>query len=276
MPEKQQPQQAQPPQAQRWALPPAVTRIDMATPRWAADALVSRRADGTYRWAVAGAIAAGFYSFFSWLGVQTPGQDLLVAALGQFGAWLAAFVGIICLVVMAFSARQVLQTLRDRALYVRPGLSRSAADIQTMHMWPVRNIPGPIIALAESGVSAAMGPGRFVWYATCLLWPVAIGWFVLADIARTHFQAGIVTVLAFAATAMTARLLTLALAPEDLVRAIPAARGDEENAPAFWSKGLIKAPDASVEPERIEDPGSHAKNSPFEGTAGNFVDDYYR
>nr|WP_162933202.1 hypothetical protein [Corynebacterium lactis] len=238
--------------------------INEATPPWVADALVRRRADGVYRWSVAGGVAAAFYSFFSWLSVQTPGKDLLIATLGQFGAWVAAFIGIIFLVVLGFSVRQVLQTLRDRALYAKPGLSRSAADIHTMHLWPVRNISGPVAALAESGVSAALGPGRFVWYLTCILWPVAIGWFFFADIARTQFQAGIVTVLAFVATAVTARLLALALAPEDHVRAIPAAHGDEESAPAFWSKGIIK-------PER---PSSG--ETPFEGTAGNFVDDYYR
>lgn len=252
------------------ALPPRITE---STPRDIADALVRRRADICYAWSVAGAGLFAVFSVCVWLSILSPGDDLFLAFLGEAAGWIIGLCGMIAVIGLGVSVQQTLQVLRDRALYAQPPLSRTATDIQTMHMWPVRNIVGPVVALAESGVDAVKGPGRLVWYLTCLLWPLALIWFVAADVTRTGFQAGIITTLAFSATAVTARLLRYVLAPEEVHRHIPAGAGREHVEPGFWARGFIPSEAETGQPAGDS---SAVDKQLFEGTSGNFVDDYYK
>lgn len=266
--------QPQPWQQQSWQPQPiGEPVITAATPRGLADEIVRRRANACYRWSVVGAGLFALFSVFVWMSILSPGQDLLVSVLGEAGAWLIGLCGMIAVIGLGISVYRTFQVLRDRAMYAQPLLSRTATDIRTMHMWPVRNINGSLVALAETGAAAVRGPGRFVWYLTCVLWPLAAGWFIAADVSRTYFQAGIITVLAFSATAVTARLLNYVLAPEEVHRHIPVGTGREQLEPGFWAKGFI--PSEVDAAQGVSGAGAVGKQL-FEGTAGNFVDEYYK
>ena len=261
------------PSPQAWQPPVSDLTIVGATPRWKADEIVRTRSDSVFRWAMSGAGVFAAFSVFVWMSILSPGQDLVVSLLGELGAWVFGLCGMVSLIGLGFSIYKTLQVLRDRATYARPLLSRTATDVATMHMWPVRNITGPVVALAETGVTAVMGPGRFIWYLTCILWPLAVGWFIAADVSRTYFQAGIITVLACATTAVTARLLRYVLAPEEVHRYIPVGAGRERTQPGFWSKGFIP----SEATDEQGDEGAVAVDKQlFEGTASDFVDDFYK
>lgn len=256
-----------------WQSPVPDMTITGATPRWKADEIVRERSDSVFRWAMAAAGVFAAFAVFIWMSILSPGQDLVVSILGELGAWAFGLCGMMSLIGLGFSIHKTFQVLRDRATYARPLLSRTATDVHTMHMWPVRNITGPIVALAETGVAAVMGPGRFIWYLACVLWPLAAGWFIAADVSRTYFQAGIITVLACVSTALTARLLRHVLAPEEVHRRIPVGSGREHIEPGFWSKGFIPSEDVAEQ----GDSGAMAVDKQlFEGTAGNFVDDFYK
>lgn len=262
-----------PPTQAQWQSSLSQLTITGATPPAVADEVVRRRADVVARWASGGAGLFAVFTFFVWLSVLSPGKDLVVSQLGEIGAWVIGLCGMISVIGLGFSVYKLLQVMRDRATYTRPLLSRTATEIHTMHMWPVKNIPGPVMALKESGSTAVMGPGRIFWYLSCVLWPVAVGWLIAADVARTYFQAGIITVLAFATTAITARLLSHILAPEEVHRHIPVGTGREKVEPGFWSKGFI--PSENADKSKAAGAGAVDKRL-FEGTAGNFVDDFYK
>lgn len=274
---KQQPQQSPPqvvlPPQQSWQPTVSDSAITGATPRWKADEIVRKRADSVFRWAMSGAGVFAAFTVFIWMSILSPGQDLVVSLLGEFGAWAFGLCGMVSLTGLGFSVYKTLQVLRDRATYARPLLSRTATDVRTMHMWPVRNITGPVVALAETGVTAVMRPGRFIWYLACVLWPLATGWFIAADVSRTYFQAGIITVLACVTTALTARLLRYVLAPEEVHRNIPVGAGRERTQPGFWSKGFIPS---EATDEQGEAGALAVDKQLFEGTASEFVDDFYK
>lgn len=267
------PDQVMPPRQAQWQNSLSQLTITGATPPAVADEVVRKRADTVYRWAVSGAGLFAIFAVFVWLSVLSPGKDLVVSLLGEAGAWVVGLCGTISVIGLGYSVYKTLQAMRDRATYARPLLSRTATEIHTMHLWPVKNITGPVMALKESGSTAVMGPGRIFWYLSCVLWPVAAGWFIAADVARTYFQAGIITVLAFITTGITARLLNHILAPEEVHRHIPVGTGREKIEPGFWSKGFIPSENA----DKAEAAGAGAvEKQLFEGTAGNFVDDFYK
>ena len=242
--------------------------IGMSTPPTLADAIVSRKARTLSRWASAGMAAAGFYSWSVWLSVQTPGRELTAIIFGELMSLLGAFLGLIFALITVLSLRQVLQALRDRATYITPPLARSAADIHTMHMWIGPNIVGPVRALAESGSTAVLGLGRYVWYSTWLLWPIAIAWFFFAETRREYFQAGIITVVAFAATAGAANLLQLILSPAQTQRLVQPARATPLE-PGFWARGLRPGAAEKTAAEKTA-------AEKITGDLSDFVDDYYR
>ena len=90
---------------------------------------------------------------------------------------------------------------------------------------------------------------------------------------RTYFQAGIITVLACVTTALTARLLGYILAPEEVHRNIPVGAGRERTQPGFWSKGFIPS---EATDEQGEAGAMAVDKQLFEGTASEFVDDFYK
>lgn len=203
------------------------------------DELIRRRARSVSRAAIVCAIAAAVLMLGNWLSLDVLGHPVAgvfvsMLRVPAFGVLLIS--GIFLIGNVAYALR----SLSDRAIAHRPQLSRSATDIRAMHTWPVRNIPGPVVILAETGVAPAMGPGRFIWYLSCVLWPISVVAFIVTDLFKPTQQALVLMILAAVGTAITAQLLNRILAPEELQRTIPAADTARSTQPAFWTKGIIE------------------------------------
>ena len=233
----------------------------------AGDELIRRRAQYVLRSALVGAGSAAALIFANWASLTALGNILLVLAADLLRiAGLAALV--VAAIFMIINVVAVLRLLSERAIAHQPPLSRSATDIHTMHTWPVRNIPGPVVILAESGVVPAMGPGRYIWYLSCLHWPIGLVSFFVADLLKPTQLALMTILLAFVGTAVTAYLLRRILAPEELMRAIPAADSRRGIEPAFWSKGIIEPANAKNQAEQ-----SARVHLPIDDDA---IDSFYR
>lgn len=219
-------------------------------------------------WSRLGIVVAVASIAIDWLSLKFLGSFL--AGLGfNMLAFIAKALIVLSVVVVLWKIVQMLRALHRRAQAYQPKLERSAKDVRAMHYWPLRNIPGPVTILAETGVSAALGPGRFIWYVTCTLWPIALVSLIRYTIGVERLfqaaqQSSVLLILAFGATAFTARALAQILAPEDTSRAVPVGSTARDTEPAFWSKGLI-AVEHSTPPAKIIDP-------PID----DVVDDYYR
>lgn len=220
------------------------------TPLDEANHLVSFRASMVEFWALVTMAFAFLAAVLTKLSVYTPGGSTLVSTFSHVLVFPAEVFYLVSSALLLWEIRKLLIRLRDRAQYFRPQLSRSATDVHTMHMWPVRNMFGPVQALVETGVTAARGPGWLFWPVGYFTWIVGLIWFLLADGARAHFQALVLLTVSAFCMKLAASLLQRVLKREETYRLIPpgSARGNDD---AFWSRGII---DTAPKPEtRIVD-----------------------
>lgn len=214
-----------------------------------------RRATAARKWAVAAAALFAAGAAATWASYQAPGGNALLSIImGPLGTLLY-----VCAVVaggvLGAYVISTLRALRDRAIAWTPPLARSPREIGAMHLWPVRNIPGPVVILAETGIR---GWGKWAWFATCALWPIALLWVFIGTGGVGMFQTGILAALAAGATAVAASSVAVALAPPDPRRLIPgggapgASGADGEDVP-FWSRGLITEP-GDTRPKTVDAP----------------------
>ncbi|MEJ6020174.1 hypothetical protein [Corynebacterium sp. H113] len=199
------------------------------------NAPVRFRARAVSNWAVAGFVMLAFGLVALSLGYTDHTSDIFKANIFRVVSTLFFAIAGVCAAVVGVFVWITLAALKRRAQYWQPPLNRDFVSISTMHVWPVRNITGPVVALAETGVT---GSARYVWFATCALWPLGLIWAIVGDSALTNFQSGVVLCLAFATTAITARTLALALEPESGRRQVMLGRQAPQ--PGFWSRGIIE------------------------------------
>lgn len=199
-----------------------------------------RRATGARKWAIATAVLFTGGAAATWASYQAPGGNALLSVVMGPLASLLYFCAVVSGGVLGAYAIATLRALRDRAIAWTPPLARSQREIGAMHLWPVRNIPGPVVILAETGVR---GWGKWAWFANCALWPLALLWVFIGTGGVGMFQTGVLAALAAGSTAAAASSVATALAPPDPRRLIPGggthgtAGADAADEP-FWSRGL--------------------------------------
>lgn len=221
-------------------MPPPLPGFPPPRPQRTPAELAAGRAKMAKGWAIATAVLFALGAFGTWLAYQGPsvigGFWFIVSPLST----LMFAVGVVTGGVLGAYVIATLRALRDRALAWRPPLARSRKQIGSMHLLPGRNITGPVVILAETGIT---GWGKWAWFATCALWPLALVWVFAGTGGIGTFQTGVLATLAAIATAVAAASVTTALAPPDPRRLIPGGAGagrDADDVP-FWSRGLIDA-----------------------------------
>lgn len=210
-------------------------------------------------WAIVTAVLFGLGAFATWGSYQSPGGSPLLSMLLGPLSTILYFCGVVASGVLGAYAIATLRALADRARQWRPPLARSHKTIGAMHLWPGRNITGPVVILAETGVR---GPGKWAWFASCVSWPIALLSVFWSTSAIGVFQTGVLAAIAAIASALAAASLVRALSPPDPRRLVPgdgaslddddldpdgpdAEEGAEARAAAraaaepFWSRGLI-------------------------------------
>lgn len=201
-----------------------------------------RRAVAARTWAIVTAVLFGLGAFATWGSYQSPaGSPLLSLLLGPVSSILY-FAGVVASGVLGAYAIATLRALAERARQWRPPLARSQKTITAMHLWPGRNVAGPVVILAETGVR---GPGMWAWFASCVLWPVALLSVFWSVTATDVFQTGVLATIAAAASAVTAAALARALAPPDPRRMVPG----EGDAMAVSLDDDADADDEDADPE---------------------------
>lgn len=260
-----------PPSSSGWQLPQQQFRpvsfvapdtINEHTPPEVANAIVRRQAKRAQAWATVAGVTAALAALLTWLSFYTPGGVTMLAAISGLVVGAVELLYLLWAISLLVIIVRLLMKLRDRAVYYRPQLARSATDIHAMHLWPVRNMFGPVQALIETGVPAARGVARLFWPVGYVAWIVGLVWLWLADASLARFQALIVLSVASGCLALSANLLQRLLAPEEARRVVPlgsASSADE----AFWSKGII-----DVAPKR----GPRVVDVPID----DGIDQYYR
>ncbi|MFC3850655.1 hypothetical protein ACFORJ_10825 [Corynebacterium hansenii] len=205
--------------------------------------VVCRRAVAGRRWAIVTAAFFGLGAFATWGSFQSPGGSPLLSFLLGPLAVMLYFFAVVSSAVLGAYVISTLRALADRARRWQPPLARSHRTIGAMHLWPGRNVAGPVVILAETGVR---GIGQWAWFATCALWPLALVSVVWSDSALGVFRTGVLATIAAVATAVTAASLARALSPPDPRRMVPGAEAtvDDIDDPdgteqPFWSRGLI-------------------------------------
>ncbi|WP_448852591.1 hypothetical protein [Corynebacterium sp. 335C] len=223
------------------------------------DAVVRQRS-GHVR--VSAAIAAGLHlaaALLTWLSFRPVAGDptsvLLARPLAELTGLLADAAAVVTLLLVC----GVLAALERRALAHEPPPARGAAAVRRMHRVPVLNIPGPVTALAETGVR---GPGRWAWFAACAAVAVAaVLRFTGPDSAAADLRAHVAAAGAALLLAAAAVALRAGLAPgagrRIAVPGGPGARRDGDGEPAerpFWSRGLVDPAPARPRPGVVEPP----------------------
>lgn len=235
--------------------------------------VVRRRASAARKWAIATAVLFGLGALATWVSYQSLAGSPLLSILFGFLSPVLYFAAVVSSSVLGAYAIATLRSLAERARRWEPPLARSHKTITAMHLWPGRNVSGPVIILAETGVR---GPGTWAWFASCVLWPLALASVFWSNNAVGVFQTGVLAAIAAIASALAAASLVRALSPPDPRRLVPgdgASLDDddldpeepdsEEGADAraaaraaaepFWSRGLI-TPTRQPKPRDIVPP----------------------
>ncbi|MFD5868441.1 hypothetical protein ACFWGD_07500 [Corynebacterium sp. NPDC060344] len=223
--------------------------------------VVRRRAVASRTWAMVTAVLFGLAALATWGSYQSPGGSPLMSLLLGPLSSILYFCAVVASGVLGAYAIATLRALAERARRWQPPLARSHKTIGAMHLWPGRNVMGPVVILAETGVR---GHGKWAWFASCALWPAALLSVFPSNSAVGVFQTGVLATLAAVASALTAAALARALAPPDPRRMVPGQGALDDAAAAafadadaaaepFWSRGLI-APQRRAAPTTIVPP----------------------
>lgn len=244
---------------------PGVTPPYGMKPRPVPDEVVRRRAGGVRNWGVVAAILFALGALAEWGSYQSPGGSALMSMLFTPLSDLMYFTGVVAGGVLGAYVIAAMRALAERARRWRPPLARSQKAITAMHLWPVRNITGPVVILAETGVR---GPGTWVWFAACAMWPLTLASVFISSTAIDVFRTGLLAALAAALTAITGAMLARAMSPPDPRRLVPGAGataagdGAHDDRP-FWSRGLVTPP-RETGPKTIVPPIDDAITSLYE------------
>ncbi|WP_295629358.1 hypothetical protein [uncultured Corynebacterium sp.] len=240
-----------------------------------------RRGAASRNWAIVTAVLFGLGAMTTWGSYQSPGGSPVMSLLLGPLSSILCFAGVVASGVLGAYVISTLRALRDRAIAWDPPLARSQKQIGAMHLVPGRNIAGPIVVFAETGVR---GNGKWAWFAACALWPIALISVIVSDSAVGVFRTAVVATLAAVVSAITAAALVRALSPPDPRRMVPgstergegrvgtdfgfdldseADSGSEADADVdaaaaadaepFWSRGLI-TPRRSATPKTLTPP----------------------
>lgn len=201
-----------------------------------------RRAAAARAWAVATAGLFGLGTFATWGSYQSPAGSAVPSLLLGPVSSLLFVAAVVAAGVLGAYGIATLRALAERARQWRPPLARSPKTITAMHLWPGRNITGPVVILAETGVR---GPGKWAWFVSCVLWPLTLVSAFLSTTALDVFRSGVLATIAAIASAAAVGALARALAPPDPRRLVPGA----DDALAAALDDDADADDEDVDPE---------------------------
>lgn len=235
--------------------------------------VVRRRASAARKWAIATAVLFGLGALATWVSYQSLAGSPLLSILFGFLSPVLYFAAVVSSGVLGAYAVATLRSLAERARRWEPPLARSHKTITAMHLWPGRNVSGPVVILAETGVR---GPGMWAWFASCVLWPLALASVFWSNNAVGVFQTGVLAAIAAVTSAVTAASLTRAMSPPDPRRMVPGAEGDGDggagtgsdpdsdvDSEPFWSRGLV-TPHRDRSPKTVIPPIDDAITSLYE------------